>query len=104
MAFQVGDGHVVINNCRYGLRLTVGALAEISTRLSLFGPDTLMQGLRSLQAEEGRVLLESLMRPCLPPDGANPVGSGSPVARLTEADIAKALPAICEVFEHAFAD
>jgi len=97
MGFQNGDGRLKCRGQVFILRLTLGGLAEISTRLSLTGPMALMQGLRSLQPDEGRVLLECLMRPAPPLEDAR-----SPAADFTPEDIVAALPVICDVFEKAF--
>jgi len=97
MGFQAGDGAVSISGKAVTLRLTLGALAEISTRMSLFGPDALMQGLRALQPEDGRLLLECLMLPDLPHGDARALA-----AELTMQEIAALLPAVCEIFEQAF--
>lgn len=97
MQFQLGDGLWRFQGRTYLLRLTLGGLAELSSRLSLSGPDALASTLRSMSPETGRVLLEVLLRPALPLEDAGPSA-----AALQNADIVTALPIICEVFEYAF--
>jgi len=100
MGFQSGDGAILIDGTSYNLRLTMGALAEINSRLSASGPQELSLRLRSLKADDGRVLLACMMRPCLP--------SKVNVIRLadhfSDGDIAAAMPVICRLFEEAFSD
>jgi len=88
----LSKGQIVIQGKIYGLRLTLGALAEITSRLSAKGPQDLSLRLRSLNAADGRVLLACLM--CA--DG--------PAVSLTDREIAKAMPVICKLFEEAFSD
>ncbi len=102
MDFQRGDIHIILSGRSYALRLTLGALAEISSRLSVRGPQELSLRLRKLSPADGRVLLACVMRPCLSPL----VGSAAiaePAADFSPRDIARALPAICQLFEEAFA-
>ena len=98
MGYQCGDQHVTLQKTTYGLRLTMGALAEITSRLSAKGPQELSLRLRSLNAVDGRVLLACVMRPCLP--------LGIDVTRLAASfsgeDIAQAMPIICGLFEDSF--
>ena len=100
MGYQCGDQLVTLQKTTYGLRLTMGALAEITSRLSAKGPQELSLRLRSLNAVGGRVLLACVMRPCLP--------LGIDVTRLaasfSEDDIARVMPVICRLFEEAFSD
>lgn len=95
--FQHGDAQIRIGETTYIVRLSLGALAEISYRLSLSSLNALIEVLSPLEVETGRVLLESLIRPCHPCGG-----SDSPVTQLSDTDIARILPIICEVFENAF--
>ena len=98
MGFQKGDFYIVIEQQAYGLRLTMGALAEISSRLSAAGPQALAMRLRSLTPADGRVLLACVMRPCLPPEDTR----RRSVATLSDAEISSLLPVICQLFEQAF--
>ncbi len=98
MDFQKGDQLIILQGQIYGLRLTLGGLAEISSRLSARGPRELSLRLRSLSAAEGRVLLACVMRPCLP-SGANVSG---PAAEFSDEDIAQVMPDICRLFEEGF--
>ncbi|MDB2438392.1 hypothetical protein N9W89_06720 [Hellea sp.] len=98
MAFQRGDQRVLINGKPYGLRLTMGALADIQSRLSVRGPHELSARLRELTAADGRVLLACVMQPCLPSEGA----LTRPAATASEDEVRQALPLICKLFEEAF--
>ena len=97
MGYQKGDGIITVAGQDYGLRLTMGALAELDTRLSLSGPTALATRFKQASREEASVLLACVMRPCLPSRNAPPLA-----ANFTDADIAKALPDICRLFEEAF--
>lgn len=104
MGYQKGDQQIVIEGKTYGLRLTMGALAELNTRLSANGPSELSARLRQLSAADARVLLTCVMRPCLPPDcSASGACAQSLAASFSGSDIAEAMPAICTLFEQAFA-
>ena len=98
MGFQRGDQRLTIKDQTYGLRLTMGALAEITSRLSASGPQELSLRLRSMSVAEGRVLLACVMRPCLPL-GADVTGLA---ASFSDEDIAQAMPQMCKLFEEAF--
>ena len=98
MGFQRGDQRLTIKDQTYGLRLTMGALAEITSRLSASGPQELSLRLRSIDVAEGRVLLACVMRPCLPL-GADVTGLA---ASFSDEDIAQAMPIICRLFEDSF--
>jgi hypothetical protein len=100
MGFQSGDGSILIDGRTYNLRLTMGALAEITSRLSVSGPQELSFHLRSLTAADGRVLLACMMRPCLP----SKVNVIRLAAHLSDSDIAAAMPIICRLFEEGFSD
>ena len=100
MGFQRGDQQIVINGISYGLRLTLGALAEITSRLSVSGPQELSGRLRRLTPADGRVLLACVMRPCLP----SKVHIIRLAAHFSNGDIAAAMPVICRLFEEAFSD
>ena len=92
MSFQPGDVRVQIKGELYTLRLTLGALAEISGRLSAPSPMALSSVLRSLTLEQARVLLSCLSCPPLPQ------------MDLPEAAVQRLLPDICRVIENAFSD
>lgn len=103
MTFQKGDGQVVIAGKTYDLRLTMGALAELDTCLSVSGPQELSLRLRALSQSGGRVLLACVMRPCLPFPAADD-DLRKLAATFSDADIAEAMPSICKLFEEAFSD
>ena len=98
MGFQRGDQRLTLQKQTYGLRLTMGALAEITSRLSARGPQELSLRLRSIDVAVGRVLLACVMRPCLPL-GADVTGLA---ASFSGEDIAQVMPIICGLFEDSF--
>ena len=98
MGFQRGDQRLTLQDQTYGLRLTMGALAEITSRLSASGPQELSLRLRSMSVAEGRVLLACVMRPRLPL-GADVTGLA---ASLTVEQVTQILPQMCKLFEEAF--
>lgn len=100
MRFQKGDQQIVRDGELYGLRLTMGAMAEINSRLCAAGPGALSARLRRLSVADGRVLLACVMRPCL----SEAVCADRVAARFSDRDIATALPIICSLFEQAFKD
>ena len=53
MGFQRGDQRLTLQKQTYGLRLTMGALAEITSRLSARGPQELSLRLRSIDVLRG---------------------------------------------------
>lgn len=95
MGYQKGDVRVVINGRCHTLRLTIGALADISIRLSAPSPQALSKCLRSLSSAQARVLLDCLSLPPL-------IGAGGSAAFVSDEDIKALLPDICRVFEQAF--
>lgn len=97
MSYQKGDGIITIAGKNYGLRLTIGVLAELNIRLSLSGPIALANRMRQVSGEEARVLLVCVMRPYFREEEAPP-----PAATFTDTDIANALPEISRLFEEAF--
>ena len=99
MNYQKGDGLITVSGTEYSLRLTMGALAELDTRLSLSGPAALANRLRHLSLSEARVLLVCVMRPCAPSEV-----SAAPAASFSDAEIAKVMPQVCALFETAFSD
>ncbi len=115
MGFQKGDVAVIIGGVPCYLRLTIGALAEISERLAdpinssrenfaAIGPRALSQCLRSLSVAEARVLLTCLLSPPLPARSSLSAQGKEAVsaAAVSDEDMTKLLPAICRVFEQAF--
>lgn len=99
MPYQKGDGLITVSGQEYGLRLTMGALAELDTRLSLSGPAALANRLRQLSSKEARVLLACVMRPCAPSKDVD-----ASAASFSDAEIAGVMPSVCALFEEAFAD
>ena len=98
--FQNGDGEIIIAGQTYGLRLTIGGLAELNSRLSVKGPQELSSRLRDLTTADGRALLACMMRPCLPSgDVSAPAANFS---SFSSAQIADVMPIICELFEAVF--
>jgi len=66
--FQTGDERLSIGDHSYTLRLTLGALCEISERLGAVGPTELAEELRQFPADKrsaykARTMLECLLRP-----------------------------------------
>lgn len=103
MEFQRGDVPITLSGQDYILRLTMGALAEISSRLSVRGPQDLSLRLRNLSPADGRVLLACVMRPCLSPLADGHAGAALAV-HFTAQDVARAMPSVCQLFEEAFSD
>lgn len=100
MGHQKGDQQITLKGKAYTLRLTMGALADLNSRLCVKGPQDLSLRLRSLNAAQGRVLLACVMRPCLPRGAANAM----PAATLSDAELSAVMPAVCKLFEEAFRD
>ena len=92
MGFQSGDKFVMFKGQKYGLRLTIGALAEIQSVLSLSGPAELAQGLRKLSPDQTLLMTQALLRA---------FGPDVPTT-LTANDVVNFLPEICQIFEEAF--
>ena len=95
MSFQPGDVRVTISGKPYILRLTLGALFEISEQLSAPSPQALSSCLRSLTTAQAQVLLSCLCRPPLPTDDGS-------AGKVSEDEMNRLLPDICRVFERAF--
>lgn len=94
-SFQPGDVRVQIKGEPFTLRLTLGALAQISGRLSASSPGAFSSILRTLSPEQARVLLSCLScPPLMQADGSAGI--------VSDADIQRLLPDICRVFENAF--
>ncbi|MEL6687424.1 MAG: hypothetical protein AAFP97_07365 [Pseudomonadota bacterium] len=66
------------------LRLTVGALAELSSELDAESPKQLAERLRQLTPETSRILLAALVRP---------FGEEGSVSELDNAELARLMPA-----------
>jgi len=94
VSFQPGDVRVEIEGKPYRLRLTLGALAEISDRLFAPSPRALSGVLRALTSEQTRVLLSCLSCPPLEADGS--------AVTIADTELKQLLPDICRVFETAF--
>ncbi len=91
MGFQKGDVFVTLAGQDVCLRLTLGALAEMSERLSITGIEAFNSIFHALDFNKTRIILDCVMRP---------THANFPV--LSEADVLQTLPKICELFEHAF--
>ncbi|WP_371396207.1 hypothetical protein [Fretibacter rubidus] len=104
MGFQPGDQRVVIGARTFTLRLTLGALSHISSRLSAAGPHALADAMRRIGPEEARVLLDCLLmaQPSSPRAMSAQADIDSSVAQLSDADVLVFVPAICAVFEESF--
>ena len=92
MGYQKGDGRIVLGGQVFGLRLTMGALAEISQKLTILGPADLADCLRNMSQEHCQILLSSLTRA---------YGQAAP-RELGEADMAAALPEIAAYLRRRF--
>lgn len=62
--FQPADQHVQIGHKPYTLRLTLGALAEISHVLDAKGAKALSAEMKALTPKAARLILIALLRPC----------------------------------------
>ena len=60
MGYQKGDGRIVLGGQVFGLRLTMGALAEISQKLTILGPADLADCLRNMSQEHCQGFAEQL--------------------------------------------
>ena len=61
--FQPGDQHVFIGQNTYTLRLTLGALAEVSQQLGASGPVELSRAMKRLTPKRTCLVLAALLRP-----------------------------------------
>ena len=100
MSYQIGTEFITHNSRRYGLRLTMGALVEISDRFEASGPMQLAQRLRHMNLSDARELLACLLRPSLSPR----LDAGRLAAQFSEAELQAALPKMCRIIEQAFGD
>jgi len=94
MGYQKGDGRISLDGKDYSLRLTMGALAEISSGLSKFGQRELAATMRKLTPSDSMLILACLIRAS---------GTQAPDGFSNEA-LADALPELCRVFEEAFGE
>ena len=104
MGFQPGDQRVRIDTHTRTLRLTVGALAHIGSRLSAPGPKALAGAMRRIGPDEARVLLTCLLvADCSSAEVTSAQSDfDKSVAQLSDADVLVFVPAICAVFEESF--
>ena len=63
ISYQLGDQPIMIGDDRYYLRLTLGALAEISEFLPANGPKALARQMKSLTLDKVMIVLLALLRP-----------------------------------------
>lgn len=89
--YQPGDTVIIIEGEAYRLRLTLGALAELSSYLEARGPRALAQILRGADQAQMFMAICALLRPV-----HGEIVFTRPVPRRV------ALPAIAEVLERAF--
>lgn len=91
--FQPADQHVQIQGQAYSLRLTLGALAEISNVLEARGPKSLSAQMKTLTPIAAQAMLTALLRPC---HSAN-------MPHLSAADMTReVLQAVALIFEQSF--
>ena len=76
------------------MRLTVGGLAEITSRLDVADLPSLAEAVRAMRPDTARDLATVLLRPC---------GHESKVASLADADVAALMPAAARCISHALA-
>ncbi|WP_409433486.1 GTA-gp10 family protein [Litorimonas sp. RW-G-Af-16] len=95
--YQPGDQSIVIAGDTYHLRLTLGALAEISARFGGGGPLHLAQVFRNLNDDAARTLLACLLRPCLPSEDVDRLAASA-----SSPEIAAAMSAITEIINKTF--
>jgi len=81
----------------------MGSLAEISVRFKVSGPLALAARLRRMTLTDARELLACLLRPALPRNAPR-LDAGRLAAQITDEDLRAALPKMCRIIEHAFAD
>jgi len=95
MEFRPGDVIIKIEETAYTLRLSMSALINLSSRLSIAGPLALADRLSGLNCNDARVLLDCvLIVPGCP--------SKSPIVSMSDKHIQALLPDICHLFEQAF--
>jgi len=91
--FQPADQQVQIKGQSYRLRLTLGALAEISQALNAAGPKDLSGHMKTLTPQSACLMLTALLRPC----------HGHQIPDLSKEDLtAEQLKAAASVFEQSF--
>lgn len=101
MAYQLGTEYIRIGTRTYALRLTMGALAEISVQFKASGPMALAARLRRMSLTDARELLACLMRPSLP-RYAPRLDARRLATQIKDEDMQAALPKICGLIEQAF--
>jgi len=103
MTYQMGLEFIIIGNRRYALRLTMGALAEISHRFKASGPMELAARLRGMTLSDARELLACLLRPSLP-RAPSRMDASRLAAHISTAELQAALPKVCRIIEQAFGE
>ena len=98
MGFQRADQTIFIGKNPVTLRLTIGALASISSRLSASGPAALAAALRRIGPDEARVLLACLIV-C---DSPSSQRISQSAAQLSDEAVGAYVPALWVVFEQSF--
>ena len=89
----MGDQMITIEADPYFLRLTLGALAEISESLSAAGPKALAQQMNALSMDKVLIVLTALLRPIY----------GADYPPLQQSDIkAEHVKAVAQIFEQSF--
>ena len=63
-SYQPADVIVPLDRGSVTLRLTLGALSEISHHLAATGPTDLASRLREINTDDALILLQALLRPC----------------------------------------
>ena len=101
MSYQIGSETIFIADLTYDLRLTMGALAEISNRFQASGPIELAARLRRINLSDARELLACLMRPSLPRHAPR-LGADRLAAQITTEELQITLPKMCRIIEVAF--
>lgn len=99
MSYQKGDGRIVLGGQVFGLRLTMGALAEISDKLSISGPAGLASCLRKMNPTYCKILLSSMITA-----GGQVAPNELSQCEFSKPEMAAALPEVCRLFEEAFCD
>lgn len=92
-SFQLGDYRVIIKAEVYYLRLTIGALAEISEHLPAASPKALALQMKTLSIDKVVIILTALLRPIY--------GSHCPQIRQDDVE-ADHLKVIAQIFERSF--
>ena len=101
MSYQIGMEFIHIGPHYYDLRLTMGALAEISNRFKASGPIELAARLRHMSLSDARELLACLIRPSLC-RYAPRLDVDRLAARISDTELQAALPKMCRLIEQVF--